>query len=106
MSDSALTHTCRFDSRDTCKRSWTFVLRSEGGNLVIQDLTITDDRREDGNIQGCQGHPKTIVALVKGRTVDSIDLAALAAAGCPRNKACGQVLAECLRSVGTGRASS
>ena len=96
MNTPPFTRTFTFDETATCKRAWTFTLRRAGAGLVIEDLQVADDRRPNGEIQGCHGHPKTIAALIKGRTVGSLDAAALSAGSCPRNKSCGQILAECL----------
>ena len=106
MDSVPFTRTFHFNESETCKRSWTFTLRRQGADLIIEDLHITDDLRSDGKIQGCHGHPKTIVVLIKGRSVASIDAEALALAACPRDKACGQALAECLNALRTNEASA
>lgn len=84
-----------FGDEDTCKQKWTFTLSSGDEGWIIDDLQI-DDRPAP---RGCSGHPKTIVALVKGRMVGSIDVETLAEAACGRSLSCGQVLARCLREI-------
>jgi len=90
-----ITRTFTFEGDDTCKQDWIFTLEEGPDGLVVRDLEITD--REER--RGCTGHPPTIVALVRGRTVDSIDVDALSGAVCGRDVACGQALAICLRRL-------
>ena len=84
-----------FDTRagDTCMDGWVFHLRKGGGSLIIEQLEI------EKAAQGCPGHPKTISALVKNRSLDSLDLDDLEQADCHRSISCGQMLAKCITNV-------
>jgi len=84
-----------FDTRneDTCMQNWTFKLNDWDGSPVIEQLEI------ERASQGCPGHPKTISALVKNRTLESIDLDGLAETDCPRSISCGQMLGKCLANI-------
>lgn len=88
-----------FDEKDTCKDDWNFLLSDGMDGLVIEELEITPHTTADGGARGCNGHPMTIVALVRGLPVESIDIPALTQAGCSRNLACGQALARCLEEL-------
>ena len=87
--------TIKFDTRDedTCMQSWTFSLSERHGSPIIDQLEIARTS------QGCPGHPKTISALVKDRTLDSIDLNGLAETDCHRSLSCGQMLRECITKL-------
>ncbi len=87
--------TFTFEGEDTCKQEWVFTLEDGPGGLVVRDLDITDREKP----RGCSGHPETIVALVRGRSISSLDVDALSRAACGRDLACGQVLAMCLRKL-------
>lgn len=78
---------------DTCMNKWTFRLRQDGGDVTIESVDVQRDR------QGCEGHPKTIGALVRNVPLAAIDLEALANTTCPRGKSCGQVLGECIALI-------
>lgn len=87
--------TVEFDTRkeDTCMQNWTFNLSGDGSSANIKSLKI------EKASQGCPGHPKTISALVKDRSLDSIDLDALAQTECPRSISCGQMLGKCIANL-------
>jgi hypothetical protein len=87
--------TFTFEPDETCKQEWIFTLEDGPEGVVVGDLDV----REIGDRQGCSGHPATIVALVRGRTLGSIDVDALSEAACGRDLACGQALAMCLRKL-------
>ena len=76
------------DPEATCKDQWRFVLSPlDGGrDYRIDDLEATGKR-------GCLGHPRTIAALLRGRTIGEIDLEALSDTPCARNESCGKTLA-------------
>jgi len=95
MADETITREVSFEAEDTCKQTWRFSLTHGAEGWIVEDLQIED--REQA--VGCGGHPKTITALVKGRSVKSIDVDALAEAACGRRMACGQALARCLRQI-------
>ena len=84
---------------NTCKHEWIFKLSESAQSLVIEDLEIISHYQKDGRPQGCLGHPKTIVALLKQRMVDSIDIDELSQSACALEFSCGQALAECLRKL-------
>lgn len=84
---------------DTCKREWVFTLSETEAGLVIEDIKITPHYQNSGQPRGCQGHPKTIVALLKQRTLDSIDIDELSKSTCVLEFSCGQALAECLEKL-------
>ena len=90
-----ITRTFTFEGDDTCKQEWIFTLDDGADGVVVRDLEI----KERAERRGCSGHPDTIVALVRGRTLSSIDVDALSAAACGRDIACGQALAMCLRKL-------
>jgi hypothetical protein len=86
----------RFIERDTCKQEWNFTLSEKKDGLIIENLQVTPHLNGEGNPQGCLGHPLSIIALIRGLPVESINIEALTKAGCARNVACGQALAKCL----------
>ena len=90
-----ITRTFTFEGDDTCKQDWVFTLEDGPDGVVVRDLEV----REREERRGCTGHPATIVALVRGRPLDSIDVDALSEAACGRDIACGQALAVCLRRL-------
>ena len=96
MAADTFTRTFTFDADTTCKWQWTFAVSPGPGGLLIEDLEITPHCKDGGAERGCQGHAKTIIALLKGRLVKSLDVAALRKAACPRDLACGQALAHCI----------
>ena len=80
---------------DHCKLKWNFTIRKENNELLIDDLIIEEREKAIG----CFGHPKTITALVKGRTISSIDLNSLQEVECKKEISCGSFLADCLRKI-------
>ena len=86
-----------FGKSETCKTTWTFTLSETSSGVIVKDIEIDSGPRESGGNSGCQGHPKTIISLLKGRLLNTIDLNALDGSSCTRNKSCGQNLAYCLR---------
>jgi hypothetical protein len=86
-----------FGKSETCKTMWTFTLGETETGVIIKDIAIDSGPRDSGGDAGCKGHPKTIISLLKGRPLDSIDIDALDGASCMRNQSCGQNLAHCLR---------
>ncbi len=100
MQTETFTRTYSFDCEKTCKSEWVFTLSaSDSDGPVIEDLQIKPHINDAGNQMGCQGHPKTIMILLKGLPVSSINVEALTQAGCAREVACGQVLAQCLQDL-------
>lgn len=87
-----------FDGCGTCKVHWKFTLSDGQDGVLIEDLEIIGGRN-DGKELGCLGHPQTIVALICGLPISSIDIVALKEAGCSRSLSCGQVLARCLEQL-------
>lgn len=74
----------------TCKDRWEFRVRD--GRIESIHIAGKD---------GCKGHPRTIEVLLKGMELEGIDLDALAAAECARERSCGQTLADALREMKT-----
>lgn len=95
MTEPIITRTFTFEDEDTCKYGWTFTLKNNTLGWIIEDLQI--DEREKP--RGCSGHPQTIVALLKGRSLDSIHHQGLSEAACDRNISCGQALAKGLTAL-------
>lgn len=88
-----------FDFKKTCKVRWTFTLTQKPEGLVIDNLEVIAQKRGDNGIQGCQGHPKTLAALIRGQAVHNLPIAELSAAGCDWPTSCGQTLAKCLQTL-------
>ncbi len=99
MSSDRSTHEFTFEQDQTCKERWVFEVSRGDEGLVIEDVAVTAHKTGDGGSMGCQGHPKTIAALLRGRSLDSIDPDSLADAACVRACSCGQALATCLRQL-------
>lgn len=100
MQTETFTRTYTFDCEKTCKSEWVFTLStSDSDGPVIEDLQITPHINGAGQEMGCQGHPKTIMILLRGLPISSINIEALTQAGCARDVACGQVLAQCLTDL-------
>jgi hypothetical protein len=95
MSETKLTKEYSFEDRHTCKSYWTFELEKVAGMWIIQSLQI--DEREQPI--GCEGHPKTLMALLKNRPVNSIDVNALSDSYCEKDISCSQVLAKCITQL-------
>ena len=88
-----------FSETSTCKIRWIFQLVDGPAGPVIRDLEIRAFVKENGKELGCRGHPKTIIALVRGRPLRDLDSEALALAACIKELSCGQALARCLREL-------
>ncbi len=99
MATETFTRTYSFDCEKTCKTDWVFTLSTGFDGPVIEDIQIKPHTTNAGNEKGCQGHPKTIAALLKGLPISSINVEALTQASCAREVACGQVLAQCLQDL-------
>ncbi|MGB3223760.1 MAG: TSCPD domain-containing protein [Desulforhopalus sp.] len=67
---------------DTCMRHWTFTLQENSGQTVIKSIEI----KPSG--EGCVGHPKTIMALIRDTSIDALDLEGLSATKCVRTTSC------------------
>lgn len=81
------------DPEITCKDTWRFVLQPQTANdYLIVDLQI------EGK-SGCQGHPKTIAALLRGRRISEISLDDLRTTDCSRHQSCGQTLAKVIEDL-------
>lgn len=85
----------KFDmsNTDTCHGEWNFNLKKIDDDIIIESIDIVNSNR------GCQGHPKTICALVQNIPIDNLNLEALLKAGCIHETSCGIVLAECVRKI-------
>ena len=93
--ETTITRTYTVEEEDTGKYAWTFTLKHNSQDWIIDDLHV--DEREKP--RGCFGHPKMITALLKGRILHSISLNELAEAFCGHSLSCGQVLAQCLTDL-------
>ena len=95
MIDSLNKWTEKFDvsDKDTCHGEWNFNLKKIDGTVIIVSIDIVNSNR------GCQGHPKTISALVQNIPIHNIDLEALSEASCIHETSCGMVLAECANKI-------
>lgn len=78
---------------DTCMENWLFEIEETDEGKVIRNSEIEFKRR------GCQGHPKTIAALIKNRPINTIDTVILAETKCVRGKSCGMIFGECLSKI-------
>lgn len=99
MAKKARTRTFKMDPKNTCFISWKFTLSEGRQGTVIEDIEVIHSRRPNGRRRGCKGHPKTILALIKGRPVRSIDTELLRDTPCPRPTSCGEALAGCLKKM-------
>ena len=99
MPSKTYTRTYSFDCEKTCKTEWEFTLSDSPEGPVIEDLKISPHVNDAGKEMGCKGHPKTIMVLLRGLPISSIDVDALTQASCARDVACGQVLAQCLTDL-------
>lgn len=82
---------------DTCMKHWTFTVQGEGKECVIQSVKIKPSP------EGCVGHPKTIMALVRDMPVSTLDIDRLHSTKCVRSKSCGMNLASCVGSIAAGK---
>ena len=99
MAETTFTRTFAFDKETTCKHRWHFTLSNGLDGPVIEEVDISPHAGPGGKSTGCQGHPKTIAALLSGLPVSSINIEALTQAGCSRDLACGQALGRCLQQI-------
>jgi hypothetical protein len=83
------------DELDHCKLKWTFFISKKENELIVEDLQI-EEREEP---KGCFGHPETIIALAKGRTISSFSTDNLLMAKCKNEISCGHFLAKCLLDI-------
>ncbi len=89
-----------FDGEETCKGRWSFSLAEGPDGTVVKRLRVVANKRPGTDKErGCLGHPRTIIALIEGRSLASLDVEALARAACVKKVSCGQALAECLRKM-------
>lgn len=93
MMDKTIRMTLTTDPAITCKDRWHFVLERDGAeDYRIVKLEISGDR-------GCEGHPKTIAALMQNRRVTEIDDEALHGVECSRDQSCGRTFALLVREL-------
>jgi hypothetical protein len=90
-----IAHTFTFEEEDTCKYGLTFHLRQTKQGWIIDSVQVEEREKQ----RGCSEHPKTITALLEGRSLDSINLEGLKETVCGHKLSCGQVLAQCLTSI-------
>ncbi|MDF1514112.1 MAG: hypothetical protein P1S60_09920 [Anaerolineae bacterium] len=95
MNPPTVIRTFTFDDEDTCKFGWEFTLTRSVQGWIIDDLQIQEREKH----RGCSGHPKTIVALIKGRPLLSLIDLGLVEASCNRSLSCGQAPAICIKSL-------
>lgn len=81
------------EEEDTCMREWYFEVHKHESERRIVNSSIIFSK------QGCNGHPKTISALVEGRSIESINTHALMKTKCFRNQSCGMTLARCITDL-------
>jgi|GEM_PF-4729344 len=80
-------------NEDTCMKHWAFTLQENSDGVTIQSIKIKPSP------EGCVGHPKTIMALVRNTPIEAIDTDHLHAAKCIRTKSCGMNLASCVEAI-------
>ena len=87
--------TIEFDKtgEDTCMKHWAFTLEVGADEAIIKSISI----KPSG--EGCVGHPKTIMALVRDVPAKSIDTERLAKTKCVRKTSCGMNLAACVKTI-------
>lgn len=95
MANSSNRWTEKFDmsNTDTCHAEWNFNLKKIDDEIIVESIDIINSNR------GCQGHPKTITALVQNIPIDNLDLEALSKANCIHETSCGMVLAKCVENI-------
>ena len=72
---------------NTCKQRYEFQYRTEGDDIIVEQLSVTGDK-------GCKGHPRTISVLLKGRRVNDLPIDDLTAITCTRDSSCPQQLVQ------------
>ncbi len=86
MSETLLRLTLATDPEITCKDTWRFTLEPvDGDDYRIVELHVTGQK-------GCEGHPKTIATLLRGRRISEVSLEDLSKTDCARHQSCGQTL--------------
>ena len=80
-------------NEDTCMKHWAFTLQENGQGPIIKSIKIKPSP------EGCVGHPKTIMALVKNIPISELDIERLSATKCVRTKSCGMNLASCATAI-------
>ena len=71
---------------DTCMKYWTFSLEEHDDQTIIKSIKIKP------SAEGCVGHPKTIMALVRDIPVAALDTERLSRTKCVRTTSCGMTL--------------
>ena len=79
--------------QDTCMKHWTFTLEEHDDHTVIKSVGIKP------SAEGCVGHPKTIMALVRDIPVAALDTERLSRTKCVRTTSCGMNLAACVEAI-------
>lgn len=80
-------------NEDTCMKHWTFTVQDNDQDPIIQSIKIKPSP------EGCVGHPKTIMALIRDTPVSEIDTVRLSTTKCVRTKSCGMNLASCVDAI-------
>lgn len=80
-------------NEDTCMKHWTFTLQVSGKQSIIKSIKIKPSP------EGCVGHLKTIMALIRDTPVSSLDIEQLSDTKCIRTKSCGMNLASCVEAI-------
>ncbi len=78
---------------DTCMKHWTFTLMEKRDETIIRSIKI----KPSG--EGCVGHPKTIMALVRDTPLEALDIERLSTTKCIRTTSCGMSLATCIKEI-------
>ena len=82
---------------DTCMKHWTFTLEESDNQTIIRSIKIKP------SAEGCVGHPKTIMALMKNAPVAAIDTESLTKTRCVRSTSCGMNLGSCVSAIVNGQ---
>lgn len=90
-------HQFEYTSKDinNCKQKWLFFISKEKNKLTIENLEILEKETPTG----CFGHPQTIITLVVGREISSLNIEGLSQTACSKDVSCGQFLADCLKDI-------
>jgi len=81
------------DTEDTCMKEWYFGIEKDESGKKITNSKIVYSK------QGCNGHPKTISALIKGNNLESINVDELMKTDCFRSQSCGMTLGKCVTEL-------
>ncbi|NIA22502.1 MAG: TSCPD domain-containing protein [Anaerolineaceae bacterium] len=93
MSGNLVRLTLATDPEITCKDTWRFTLEPlDGDDYRIVELQVSGQK-------GCQGHPKTIATLLRGRRISEVSLENLSETDCARHQSCGQTLGKVLEEL-------